>query len=468
MALSLTSQNPTRACLTPTSQAETKEFFHAISVDNLDVVKQFLGKGVSADLTDENGQSAFSLAAELGKTDLIEAMRPYHPDVNFILRPQTSRYTPLMLAAINGQADTITALLKFSELNKNQQDAAGQTALHKACRIDTGYAGKVEAVEALIAGGVDQGVRDKYGYTAYKHVKNEDPIPAHKAQLLSILISDEKMFFDAIGQNKVEFVKESLANDISANLTDENGQSAFSLATELGKTDLIEAMRPYHPDVNFILRPQTSRYTPLMLAAINGQADTITALLKFSELNKNQQDAAGQTALHKACRIDTGYAGKVEAVEALIAGGVDQGVRDKYGYTAYKHVKNEDPIPAHKAQLLSILTPQPEPSTIAPPPPGPRPYRQPIYRQPTYMPDIVHIVANQDCYFGGTEDKDLAMKGAFGTVFIKQGKSYDWRVTKVHASLHYGVWLATVGGQPLPPTFPWKGTTTGGKMIVVP
>ena len=172
------------------------------------------------------------------------------------------------------------------------------------------------------------------------------------------LPSNTKGVFDAIANNDVDLVKEYLDSGVSPNVQDESGGTAFYEAAGSGATDIVKAMLPYNPNVNFVWHSTESAYTPLMCTVIAGHADTVKALLQIPGINKNQQDIVGQTAFHKSCRNDAGYAGNIAVVQALINGGVDQSVTDKYGYTAWKHVQVGETSKVYKAELLQILTPQ--------------------------------------------------------------------------------------------------------------
>ena len=143
--------------------------FDAIATGDIDYVQAYLDSNVSPDVTDQNGETAFTCAAESGKTAILRAMLPYHPNVN----ATWNSYTPLMLAAMGGHADIIRTLLQVPGIDKNKQDDGGRTALHWACRDDPPRVGNADAVRALVEGGVDQSIQDKYCWTAVHHVIHE-------------------------------------------------------------------------------------------------------------------------------------------------------------------------------------------------------------------------------------------------------------------------------------------------------
>lgn len=81
-------------------------------------------------------------------------------------------------------------------------------------------------------------------------------------------------------------------------------------------------------------------------------------------------------------------------------------------------------------------------------------------------PNVVHVQANDNCYFGGTENLSDAQHGNFGTVYIQRGHAYDWRLSHNSAILYYASIRAT--GGPMPSHLPMKGSVRGGASLGCP
>lgn len=103
-------------------------------------------------------------------------------------------------------------------------------------------------------------------------------------------------------------------------------------------------------------------------------------------------------------------------------------------------------------------TPAGAPGGYAAPHPGPP-------HPPAIPPNVVEVVANQNSYFGGTEDPHQAAAGAFGTVYINKGQHYQWHLSGSGKMLYWGA-FAAVGG-PMPPMHQ-RGTVVGGNTLFVP
>ena len=91
---------------------DTDGIFAAIEADDVKRVKDYLDSNISPNTQDKEGETLLYRAAEHGKTAVLIAMLPYHPDVNHTVGSQG--YTPLMVAAVCGHADIIRVLLKIS------------------------------------------------------------------------------------------------------------------------------------------------------------------------------------------------------------------------------------------------------------------------------------------------------------------------------------------------------------------
>lgn len=177
---------PDAASRTPVAVApEVQGLFNAIEANNLTLAKAYLDGGASPNVIGIDGDTPFYRAAARGRTEILTAMLPFHPDANFVADPRDGGYTPLIVASMLRHVDVIKLLLQLPGIDKNRQDVSGQTALHKACREDPGNLAKLEVVRALVEGGADQSVRDKYGWTAYRHVTSDRAPISIKAQLLA-------------------------------------------------------------------------------------------------------------------------------------------------------------------------------------------------------------------------------------------------------------------------------------------
>ncbi|MCG8339937.1 MAG: ankyrin repeat domain-containing protein, partial [Cytophagales bacterium] len=147
-----------KALIDPLSQDELNQqdasgqtaLHKAAASGNKDIVDALLDAGADKTLQDNNGKTAGDLAEEAG-----------HKDLKDLLGGKKATLADLIGAIEVNATEKAKALIdQLSQDELNQQDASGQTALHKAAAE-----GNKEIVEALIQGGAEVDVKDSKGKT---------------------------------------------------------------------------------------------------------------------------------------------------------------------------------------------------------------------------------------------------------------------------------------------------------------
>ena len=128
------------------------------------------------------------------------------------------------------------------------------------------------------------------------------------------------IMFAALG-NHPELVKRLIAAGADPNRKGSNGWSALTIAAAKGYADMIRLLVSVgaQPDVLDVYR-----WSPLMRAVDNGHTEAVAAILSYDSVNLQQQDEAGNTALHYAV-----VHGNIEMVKALLAAGADPDVLNR-------------------------------------------------------------------------------------------------------------------------------------------
>ncbi len=128
------------------------------------------------------------------------------------------------------------------------------------------------------------------------------------------------IMFAALG-NHPELVKRLIAAGADPNRQGSNGWSALTIAAAKGFPDLIRLLVSVgaRPDVLDVYR-----WSPLMRAVDNGHTDAVTAILAVGDVDVEQQDEAGNTALHYAVAH-----GNAIMVTALLEAGADPDVLNR-------------------------------------------------------------------------------------------------------------------------------------------
>jgi len=225
---------------------ETREdFIQAVKDGNVESVKQFLQQG-----------------APVNTSMLVSYM------------------TPLHLASIRGNTETVRALLAVRNINVNGQDVAGRTPLHMA--------GNTEIVQALLAA-PDIG---------YNMVDKKEQTPLHLASY----------------EGNTQIVRLLLAvRNISVNDQDEDGRTPLHLASIAGNTEIVQALLAA-PDIDVNIR-DVDEETPLQIAYHPPSNTEIVRLLREAESRqrvstrdrKNEDDDEGSRSSETRSRDESDY-----------------------------------------------------------------------------------------------------------------------------------------------------------------
>jgi len=169
------------------------------------------------DKLEKSGQSLTFMAAYAGRTDLISRLIEMKVDVNKPVRGLTASapgtgWTPLMIAAAEGHAETVSALLQAGA-NVNATNALGRTALMFASSY-----GFLAIVQDLLDQRADANIvpKDTTGWTA--------------------LIS-------AARNGHLEVIRVLLDHGADASIKDKQGKTALAWAEAQGHAEVAQALR---------------------------------------------------------------------------------------------------------------------------------------------------------------------------------------------------------------------------------
>uniref|UniRef100_A0A8C6KQL0 Ankyrin repeat and sterile alpha motif domain containing 1B n=1 Tax=Nothobranchius furzeri TaxID=105023 RepID=A0A8C6KQL0_NOTFU len=224
----------------------------------------------------------------------------------------SSGYTPLHHAALNGHRDVVLKLLQF-EASTTAADSKGCFPLHLAA-----WRGDVDIVRILINHGPTN---------CYVNQQNhERETPLHCAaqyghsEVVSVLLQ--------------ELTDPTMRNN--------RQETPLDLAALYGRLQVVRMLVSAHPN---LMSSHTRLHTPLHLAARNGHHTTIQTLLEAG-MDVNCVTENG-SALHEAALF-----GKMDVVRLLLDSGIEASLRDSRGRTALEILKEH---PAPKSQQITAL-----------------------------------------------------------------------------------------------------------------
>nr|WP_223158783.1 ankyrin repeat domain-containing protein [Wolbachia endosymbiont of Pentalonia nigronervosa] len=293
--------------------------------DHLNVVKYLISRGANLHIIDKNGYTPLHRAAGGGALDVVKYfIEEEHLDINLNSSDDSYHWTPLHIAAYTNKLDIVKYLIdKGADINAVDTDSSHKKPIHVAAQ-----GGHKDIIEFLLSKGVSvNSISIGNGWT-----------PLHYATWKGHL-------------DTVKFLVERGA-DINAIDTDSNHRKPIHIAAQGGSKDIIEFFLNEGMSVNDIAigngwtplhytawkgHVNTAKFlverganinakdnisnTPIILGAWHGQLDIVTYFISDENVNVNTRDGKGndgRTILHYAAQND-----KLEVVKFLVEKGAD-------------------------------------------------------------------------------------------------------------------------------------------------
>ncbi|XP_035003790.1 ankyrin repeat and sterile alpha motif domain-containing protein 1B isoform X4 [Hippoglossus stenolepis] len=224
----------------------------------------------------------------------------------------SSGYTPLHHASLNGHRDVVLKLLQF-EASTHVSDSKGCFPLHLAA-----WRGDDDIVRILIHHG---------------------PSPCRVNQQNH---ERETALHCAAQYGHSEVVAVLLQELTDPTMRNSQQETPLDLAALYGRLQVVRMLVSAHPN---LMTCHTRRHTPLHLAARNGHHSTVQTLLDAG-MDVNCVTENG-SALHEAALF-----GKMDVVRLLLDSGIDTNLTDSQGRAALEILREH---PAPKSQQITAL-----------------------------------------------------------------------------------------------------------------
>ncbi|NWH38613.1 ANS1A protein, partial [Chloropsis hardwickii] len=252
------------------------------------------------------------------------------PNVNCV---DSTGYTPLHHAALNGHKDVVEVLLRNDALT-NVADCKGCYPLHLAA-----WKGDADIVRLLIHQGPSHTKVNEQNALEIKELKKYGPFDPY----INAKNNDNETALHCAAQHgHTEVVKVLLEELTDPTMRNNKFETPLDLAALYGRLEVVKMLLNAHPN---LLSCNTKKHTPLHLAARNGHKAVVHVLLDAG-MDSNYQTEKG-SALHEAALF-----GKTDVVQILLAAGIDVNIKDNRGLTALDIVRE---LPSQKSQHIAAL-----------------------------------------------------------------------------------------------------------------
>ncbi|XP_048203874.1 ankyrin repeat and SAM domain-containing protein 1A isoform X5 [Perognathus longimembris pacificus] len=252
------------------------------------------------------------------------------PNVNCV---DSTGYTPLHHAALNGHKDVVEVLLRNDALT-NVADSKGCYPLHLAA-----WKGDAQIVRLLIHQGPSHTRVNEQNALEIRELKKYGPFDPY----INAKNNDNETALHCAAQyGHTEVVKVLLEELTDPTMRNNKFETPLDLAALYGRLEVVKMLLNAHPN---LLSCNTKKHTPLHLAARNGHKAVVQVLLDAG-MDSNYQTEMG-SALHEAALF-----GKTDVVQILLAAGIDVNIKDNHGLTALDTVRE---LPSKKSQQIAAL-----------------------------------------------------------------------------------------------------------------
>ncbi|XP_078500408.1 ankyrin repeat and SAM domain-containing protein 1A isoform X6 [Lissotriton helveticus] len=311
-----------------------QELLEAARTGNLPAVEKLLsGKRLSAGFGgsgERGGERSSAGGSSHPLSSLLSIWRG--PNVNCV---DSTGYTPLHHASLNGHRDVVEALLRNDAIT-NVGDCKGCYPLHLAA-----WKGDAQIVKLLIHQGPSHTkVNEQVGRSPHAYGRlRVNSVPSRWSEKNN---DNETALHCAAQYGHTEVVKVLLEELTDPTMRNNKFETPLDLAALYGRLEVVKMLLNAHPN---LLSCNTKKHTPLHLAARNGHKAVVKVLLDAG-MDINYQTEKG-SALHEAA-----LCGKTDVVQILLDAGIDVHIKDNRGFTSLDIMKE---VPSQKSQQIAAL-----------------------------------------------------------------------------------------------------------------
>jgi ankyrin repeat protein len=291
----------------------------------IEIVRYLLAHGAQINVRRiSNGETPLFLALRVRSFDILTLLIHAGADIN--LRNKGGD-TPLMLASFNSASENDYEMVQFLKANGANFNSPDEELLYAASRGDVGLIQQLLAAGAKVNQSYEDGVTPLMAAAINGQTAAVKALIAAGANLTALDIGEgDTPLMYAIQSGHKSTIFALLDAGADPTVTDLGGDNALHrAAVYLDDPDLVHLLiRLGVPAGN----GNKINVTPLMYAT-NGRIQTVKILLDAHVLVNVQENYGGHTAL-----MDAAISGQPDIITLLLRAGADPSIKDKTGKTA--------------------------------------------------------------------------------------------------------------------------------------
>lgn len=295
------------------------------------IVRVLLRAEADVNTMTKRGTTALTLAAGKGHAPVVETLLAAGADTSLGGKPERSvsdclEETPLMSAAGYGRLPVVHILIANGADVNTSSPTKGYTALAAAAKNE-----EWAVVETLVNADADVNIIPKDGFSALVCATGAGHVPTMKILLKAgadvnvlpkkktrELLVDTTPLMIAAREGNIPAMDILLAAGADVNTRTSRGMSALTCAAFDEQWPAVETLLKAGADPNARGKQQYNPYSVLEMAAGKGQLGIMEVIIKLGEVDVNEVNVDGSTALSHAAGSD-----QADAVYLLIKSGCD-------------------------------------------------------------------------------------------------------------------------------------------------
>ena len=198
----------------------------------------------------------------------------------------------------------------------------------------TAYKGDVRAIKGLIQEGSSVNEKSKDGKTPLMYAAMGGHVDVAEALISVGAVLDDT---DSLGMTAIHYAAYYGSQNVASKLIEKG--ATVNIVDKSDFTPLDYSVKDYYyPNIaNLLIKAGAQFGNRILAMAIVNLNEEALPLILSQDINVNEKDNEGMTALHRLAHCTRCQQNKGVIAEKILQKGADTSIKDKYGYTALRY-----------------------------------------------------------------------------------------------------------------------------------